>query len=387
MYRLDPRHYNDAVDVSIPEMNNVLVEKPKLSQYLFDLFDSVNFSDSRKGFYTNPKTIFGRAQDTEKSLRKDFQAFLQKVKDHVAYIGTPPGTIGKPPVPNPALDQFYNTIEAALYHIVMAIRQIRDKDPEKAAEITTSFIVDTLKGSGQCGGRIHTDQMKHYHVIVLGRGRKFRQQLADVLARMRQNILESLMPLGQVGENSVHLYNACVANFGDELKIFGAKALKEIPDQLAVKDQQVIQRIKQNFLKNYNAAQIIDWVCTEIKQVEEFRSVFIDWLKENVPANFMKKRYEDITGEFRKVFSEGELNEPHLENMEQPIASDERIIEFFASYEIHVDIKNKIITPVEVIAEDRVQEYLSHILDPSHAFHCTARIVDSLVQEQVLRRR
>ena len=310
-YELNRSHLTKGIqDVVIPV-------KPSKSNLidLLSLFDAVNFNQPDQSRYYDPAIQFKEdysvssirnqlrqdLRDTgrygtadalgvaleermpdaiKRNLRSQLNEFIQRVKNKIAYTGTP--TQG-----SSQLTLFYDTIDNALCHVIVKLKELPDTEESKAIKADT--IIQILRAASHCGPRIYEMAIKRYRVRVLEKKEQENDAIYDLLGEYRGVLFESRLPPPS-GETIVY-YSKLIAGLGVELGIPGAGVLSQGGGtQFNMGGDFDRDRDRKRFFAYYNPFSIAIWVTQQMSKSE-----LIDFCKAHIPSSWQPQAIEEAT--------------------------------------------------------------------------------------------
>lgn len=199
-YTINPQHLDQRVAVlDIPP-------KPEGVQLneLLEWFDA--YQDYLPNYYSSLAAIKG---------------FVEKIRDRVAFIGTPPAGTN-------AFTEFYDRIENALCHVINTLAAKR-RSYRKVIAIRKIFLI-LADASSHCGIRMHNDSIQLYQEFVLNLDTSGKQTLLNWLAEYRLLLAHTLPPNGH--HESIIYFEKMMYALGADLALPGQKVLRaEDPDR------------------------------------------------------------------------------------------------------------------------------------------------------------
>lgn len=314
---------------------------------LLPLFDKINFTEAAAENYYDPQPLFTELGVTSiAALRTAFENdFIKKIEEKREFQGTPKkGT--------PALDTFYNAIESALTHILIACKKMDNSFDNKKKK--SDAIIEFLKTNGKCGARIYNVSRNQYSVIVRNKALTLENSLTTNLGEFRSILLESLVP-SRISEDNKTIYDIhdsqlLLKLFGKKFNIPHAAMFESFDDEYGTRKLDE-EKIETQFFELYTPTAIIAELSQQFRYDEEFRNLAIDWWKKHVPASWKQQETEELI----------EKAEAIVEDEEGDIDGD---LKQFAKKNF-LNVRGKVTLEAVKLAieEDRRQEYLGEVID------------------------
>lgn len=277
LYAVDEQHFHNRQGIVLPQT----IAPGYTVSDLLTLFDQVNFSDSYAEHYADPASF---QSDTgtrnPATLRSMLSGFINKVNYRTAYLGTPAAGSG-------ALETFYNSIERAVTHTIRKIVEMPESNDKK--QIIKRTIIEFLRASGYCGGRIYANACQQYFTVTTGQAPTFKDELLNTLGSYREVLLQTVMP-----NQDVHTFNHVMHHLGKKLGIPGAEMMQGFDDMYGGYNINY-SNLQTAFKALYNSKNIIfECIKPAIEQTADLRNKLLDWCKENLPQEWHREEFQEI---------------------------------------------------------------------------------------------
>ena len=255
LYEVDETHYRNSVQIAVPS------ERAKWYEidHLIQLFES-------------------QARPTAMLEER-----LEQIHNRLHFQGVPSDYASR--------IVFYKTIECAITHTLRAIHET----PNGAVkdDLIKRTVDEYEKAVFECGGRLYATCCRQYQEAIRGRALSFEEEILDILAAHREQVLEAIVPEDQ---DSVHSFNSFLKHLGKELGIPAANMMQRFDDPYEPSfNRSVVRKI---FKNAYNEQAILfDCIKQTIEQTSELRDKYIDWSVQNIPKSWKKEHFEKIVKE------------------------------------------------------------------------------------------
>ncbi len=281
LYEVDTKHYVHKQFLAMPK-----TKAPGCSvNDLSTLFGRVNFSSPTKEFYVDPQSYKDDVLITSKpALWFKMKGLIKSINKRSSYTGVPSGS---------AKTLFYDDLERMITHTVSKIKSMPES--QEKSEAIRETVVEFLKASSHCGGRLFQTASERYRAVMRGRKETFEEETHNILANYREELLISLAP---DSSHNVNSFNHLMTKLGKELGIPGADTANNFNDPYgSIYD---IHSVRQNFKNLYSSKNIIyECIRPAIEQSGAYREKCITWFKENVPATYLQDEFSEIVKQAR----------------------------------------------------------------------------------------
>ena len=286
--KVDPKHFaKGSLVTEAPATVDFELEKLK------GFFDAINFTNPTAPGYKDPEKLTDEGRPTNPAnLKKGFDDLIDRVKTRTAYTGTPPGG-------TPELIAFYEKFEAYLKNIGQIIEGLDDPS-EKA-----THLIDIAIMGLHCGGKIG-EASSLYRVLSGQMAEGFEEQVGDALRGKRLGIIEELAVKGPGTSYEVHRYNHYMFLMGKILQLPEADTFTQ-PDTF-VGETIKLEVALSNFYESYNPFSLINFTerfILDIYKESRTRETCIEWIRDHVPANWEREKYQGILNKIRALEEQG----------------------------------------------------------------------------------
>ena len=293
-YKINPTHFVKGTTSASIDIETAF----ELPTFL-GLFDAINFKNKSSAGYKDPAQLFDEGNlITLSELRVGMENLIKRVRNRESYMGTPPpGT--------PEIEAYYDNFERLLKNLGHIIAKLDDPS-EKA-----SHLIDIAIMGNHCGGKIG-EAANMYHLLNGQLPKGFEVQLYDALRNYRLEIIKRWAIQGDPAYE-VHRFNHYMFLLGKILHLPQADTFMH-PDPLSGLTHFTQEEILLIFYKNYTPSSLIEFTKHFI--LDAFKEAYtrescIDWLKDNVPSNWQREKYEAALSKIRKLEEEG-ISRPEI---------------------------------------------------------------------------
>lgn len=199
-------------------------------------------------------------QECKELLNNYCSRLFNRVKNKLAYLGTPPEGSGD-------LEQFYENIEHNLKHLDLFFSKIENQFPNALIEH-----LQLLQTQSGCGARFQAEiEQLFFMNCIPSESMCLSKQLALIATSEVKKTIEHMVP-----SSDVHHIN--ILNWQLHDYMVGKRVVK---DHLAfAKDEFLLMR---EFLKKYTAKNLVTQIQATLKQGSSLEAFFSDYVSENFP--------------------------------------------------------------------------------------------------------
>lgn len=254
---------------------------------IITLFREINFTDSTQKNYINPVKVINEYQTnlTIEDLDKNLVTLCKNIREKTPYTGTP-----KPNTPE--LIVFYDRLELFLKHVCDAIGK-KENTTERGYHL-----IDVALAADLCGARWIGDMYEKYKELCHpDHFDTFQDQVLNELVKLRTGIIRFL------SGDDVHDYNRAIRLLGIPLGIPGAMGMADLTDPLRPNSEgQPFRILYIDFMKIYHPHVIYETVEFFLSLLQKKNiDLFYAWMSENVPEEWRKDYFDEITQAIQKA--------------------------------------------------------------------------------------
>ncbi len=274
LYRLQKAHYRDKEFMSMPK-----TKAPGCSvSELTSLFRQVNLTNPQNNLYVSPESY---ERDTGTSFRPflwiQLKMLISSINKQKPYMGVPTASW--------AQKQFYEDVEAMITHTIQKIKSMPESLEKQ--ETIRDFVVEFLKASGRCGGRLFRTAVERYRTVHRDRPVTFKDELHFLLADYRELLFIQITPKE---DHNVNTYNHMLRAHGKEFGIPGASSVTTFEDPYGSVET---NQSRLSFKKLYTPRNIIfECILPKFQENGDFRENCLSWFQQNVPEKHLPDAFQ-----------------------------------------------------------------------------------------------
>lgn len=308
---------------------------------LFMLFDSINFYNPEKEYFTDPIAFLKQAREMPPDvktaeiarllLRADLDEYIQKVVSRAHFVGAPiEGTPGF----TVFFDQHIRMVKYIIAHLE------KSKDPVEVMET----IHELISSSNHCGGRYYLATLRVYMHLCGGESVKTTEEAIYLhLAKLRQMCFEAIV--SKIPNREPHEYLDVLHNLGETFGIPGYTEVQNVPDPYS-REHTHDGHIEKEFLEKYTPETIVNELLDTISYDDEFENFILAYLKTHGAPEWDKDHYTSILKaleatesiedkELKEALQMSILEQHHIMKGEKESSREAVLAEQMHEYEVH----------------------------------------------------